>query len=321
MHLKVLIGLLLAFGCAFGASLSGLWKAKGARQVQDVDVRRPWQTLIALFRSKWFAIGWGVALIAWLLHVGALALAPLSLAQAVISGGLVTLGVLAERFFGFSLNRRQWLGLIVMAAGMAVLAATTHAERNQSNYEIAAILAFELAGVAVGVALVMTNRVERLREHRGVLLGLAAGILFGVADVSIKAVTSGTHGLIGFLGPWTLIAVLTALGAFYASARSLQIGDAVAVVAATAAAANLLGIIGGVVVFGDPLGSDAGTVAGRVVAFVLVVLAVGLIPAPVRAQRAMRSDSSPEGDGERPAVEPGYSGVSATTGMARSVRL
>ena len=115
--------------------------------------------------------------------------------------------------------------------------------------------------------------------------------------------------------------MLTALGAFYASARSLQIGDAVAVVAATAAAANLLGIIGGVVVFGDPLGSDAGTVAGRVVAFVLVVLAVGLIPAPVRAQRAMRSDSSPEGDGERPAVEPGYSGVSATTGMARSVRL
>jgi drug/metabolite transporter (DMT)-like permease len=288
------------------------------------------QTLIALFRSKWFAIGWGVALIAWLLHVGALALAPLSLAQAVISGGLVSLGLLAERFFGFRLNRRQWVGLVVMAAGMAVLAVTTHAEHNRSGYAIAAILAFELAGVTLGVALVMTNRMERLREHHGVLLGLAAGILFGVADVSIKAVTSGTHGLLGYLGPWTLIAVLTALGAFYASARSLQIADAVGVVAATAAAANLLGIIGGILVFGDPLGRDAATIGGRVVAFVLVVLAVGLIPAPVRAQRTMRRESSTEEGGGRPAVEqsdqgrpavqPSYSGVSATTGMGRAVR-
>lgn len=340
MHLKVLIGLFLALGCASGASLSGLWKAKGALQVQDVDVRHPVQTLVALFRSKWFAIGWGVALIAWLLHVGALALAPLSLAQAVISGGLVTLGLLAERFFGFRLNRRQWLGLIVMAAGMAALAATTHGEGDHTSYEIAAILAFELAGVAVGVAVVMTNRVERLREHHGVLLGLAAGILFGVADVSIKAITSGTHGVLGYLGPWTLIAVLTALGAFYASARSLQIGNAVGVIAATAAAANLLGIIGGITVFGDPLGRDALTIGGRVVAFLLVVLAVGLIPAPVRAQRAMKRDAAEEEDEKRPAVEqsdegrpaveqsdegrpaaqPSYSGASATTGMGRAVR-
>jgi hypothetical protein len=128
-----------------------------------------------------------------------------------------------------------------------------------------------------------------------VLLGIAAGIWFGVADVTIKAVTSGEHGLLGVLGPWTLIGILTAVAAFYASARSLQIGDAVAVIAATATAANLLGILGGIVVFGDPLGNDALTVAGRVAAFVLVVLAIGLMPAPVRAQEAAAaSEAGPE---------------------------
>jgi hypothetical protein len=151
----------------------------------------------------------------------------------------------------------------------------------------------------------LTYRIQRLAEQHGVLLGLAAGIWFGVADVTIKAVTSGSHGLLGVLGPWTLIGILTAVAAFYASARSLQIGDAVAVIAATATAANVLGIVGGIVVFGDPLGKDALTVTGRVLAFVLVVVAIGLMPAPVRAQQAAslserdREASSPsEGEGE-----------------------
>jgi hypothetical protein len=107
MDLEVVIGLGLALACAVGTSLGGLWKQKGAAQTSDVDMRHPVRTAVALFRSRWFMIGWLLALVAWLLHIGALALAPLSLAQAVIAGGLVFLGVLAERYFGFELNRRQ----------------------------------------------------------------------------------------------------------------------------------------------------------------------------------------------------------------------
>lgn len=307
MHLRVVIGLLLALACAGGASLSGLWKQKGAVQAAEVDFRRPLQTAAALFRSKWFAIGWVVAVVAWLLHVGALALAPLSLAQAVIAGGLVSLGLLAERFFGFRLKRRQWLGLVVMASGLAVLAASAHGENNHSTYGIPAIVAFETACVALGVGIVMTIRIQRLDEHHGLLLGIAAGIWFGVADVTIKATTSGSHGLLGVLGPWTLIGVITGVGAFYVSARSLQIGNAVAVIAATATSANILGIIGGIVVFGDPLGNDMPTIAGRLAAFVLVVIAIGLMPAPVRAHEAVSSteDDSEASPSSSPAADGG----------------
>ena len=42
-----------------------------------------------------------VALGAWALHVIAMALAPLSVVQAVLSTGVVMLAVLAERVFGF----------------------------------------------------------------------------------------------------------------------------------------------------------------------------------------------------------------------------
>jgi drug/metabolite transporter (DMT)-like permease len=61
---------------------------------------------------------------AWLLHVAALALAPLSLVQAVIYGGLVFLAVLAERVFGLKVGLRQWLGIGLTALGLVLLTAT-----------------------------------------------------------------------------------------------------------------------------------------------------------------------------------------------------
>ena len=54
-------------------------------------------------------------------------------------------------------------------------------------------------------------------------------------------------------------------------------------IAVTSVAANMSTILAGVVVFGDPLGNDALVVVGRVAAFLLVLVAAVLMPAPVRA--------------------------------------
>lgn len=303
MHVSVLLGLVLALACAIGASLSGLWKQKGAVQTKDVDIRRPLDSAVALFRSKWFLIGWIVAVVAWLLHVGALALAPISLGQAVISGGIVLLGLIAERFFDFKLRRRQWIGLALMGLAMAVLGASSGGESNHTRYGLLAIAAFELGAIGVGAACVVSCRLERLGKHRGVILGAVGGILFGVCDISIKAVTGGNHGLL-WATPWALIGALCAIVAFYATARSLQVGDGVGVIAATASMANLLGILGGIVIFGDPLGNDPITVTGRLVAFFLAVVAVGLVPAPTRAREAVREieEKKLQGEPDQPPV-------------------
>ena len=101
----------VGFGCAvlsaLGTNLAFLYKHRGAVAAPDVEMRHPLRSAIDLFRSKWWTIGWLVAVAAFLAHVAALALLPLSLAQAVLSGGFVLLAVLAERFFGFQLGRRQ----------------------------------------------------------------------------------------------------------------------------------------------------------------------------------------------------------------------
>ncbi len=114
----MIFGLMLAVAAAVATNLAFLFKHRGAVLAPPIEVRHPLRSAVGLFRSRWFAVGWSVAVVAWILHVGALALAPLSIVQAVLSGGLVFLAVFAERFFGFQLGRRQRIGVTVTAAGL-----------------------------------------------------------------------------------------------------------------------------------------------------------------------------------------------------------
>jgi hypothetical protein len=106
--------------------------------------------------------------------------------------------------------------------------------------------------------------------------------------VAIKALSGDLdRGLVGLLSPWSVLIVTAAIFSFFASARSLQIGDGVAVIAVTSVAANLSTIVAGLTVFGDELGDDAREVGVRVAAFALILLGAALIPAPVRAGEAI----------------------------------
>jgi drug/metabolite transporter (DMT)-like permease len=301
MELELLGGLLLAVATALATNLAFLWKHKGAVAAPDVDIRRPVRSAVDLFRSKWWTVGFLVAILGWLFHVGALSLAPLSTAQAVISGGLVLLAVLAERFFGFELERRQWWGVALVAVGMAFLAVTTEDDTRHASYSLAAMIAFEAGLVGIGMMLLLSYRIERLRGRYGALLGATAGLLFGVSDIAIKALTGDVPSdVLALVSPWTLAALCASIGAFYASARSLQIGEGIAVITATSATANLSTIAGGIVVFGDSLGQETIAIVGRVGAFVLVIVAVSLMPAPTRAADRVRAEARPPERGAAP---------------------
>ena len=193
VSLAVGAGLVCALLSALGTNLAFLLKQKGAVAAPDVDMRHPLRSAIDLFRSKWWSVGWGVAVVAFALHVAALSLAPLSIGQAVLAGGLVC---------------------------------------------------------------------------------------------------SGPDAL---LSPWSVVIVTAAMFSFFASARSLQIGDGVAVIAVTSVAANLSTIVAGLAVYGDRLGNDAPVVGVRLAAFALILVGTALIPAPVRAGEALEeSDAAPE---------------------------
>src|SRR5271154_3818605 len=251
------LGILLALGCAFVANLGFFFKYRGANSVPRVNMRHPLHSVRLLYSSKWFALGMIIATASWGLHVAALALAPMSVIQVSLAAGVVFIAVMAERWFGFKVGRRQWIGLTLTAAGLVMLGLTLPALHGaHSQFSQAAMISFEAAMFGVGGLLIMGPRMGGPVEHHGVMLAAAAGILFGVSDTSIKALTGITaaHGFMGLLlSPWLLVAVAASIIAFYASARALQDGEAVPVIAVTGTAANIAGIAGGILVFGDPM--------------------------------------------------------------------
>jgi drug/metabolite transporter (DMT)-like permease len=281
----MIFGLALAMACALATSISFLLKQRGASLVQPVSVRHPLQSAVELFRSRAFAVGWIVAVGAWGLHVGALALAPLSVVQAVLSAGLVFLAVISERFFGFRLGRRQWIGVTITAAGLAVIGITQGSQPEDApGYALAALIVIEGAviGLATGFAAI-SGRHDVLRARQGLILGLCAGALFGVSDIALKFLTHAVEGgILELVSPWTFTAVAASVVAFYVSARGLQLGPGVEVIALTSVAANLVAIVGGVLVFRDSVGAGALGITGRIFAFGLVIAGAALIPAPLR---------------------------------------
>jgi drug/metabolite transporter (DMT)-like permease len=281
------LGILLALACAFVANLGFFYKHRGANAVAKVQMRHPLHSARVLYSSKWFAIGMVIATASWGLHVAALALAPMSVIQVSLAAGMVFIAVMAERMFGFEVGRRQWIGLFLTAAGLAMLGLTLPSLHGaHSQFSQAAMISFEAGLFGLGGLLIMGPRMGGPVKHHGVMLGAASGILFGVSDTAIKALTgiTGAHGMLALiLSPWLLVAVIASIVAFYASARGLQDGEAVPVIAVTGTAANIAGIAGGIIVFGDPMAGSALGITLQALAFVLVVVASAMMPAPLRA--------------------------------------
>jgi drug/metabolite transporter (DMT)-like permease len=274
------VGIALALACAAATQLGFLCKHRGATRAPRVEWQRPLRSARALLGSKWFAIGLGIGAGAFVLHVAALALAPLSTVQVVLSTGVVMLAVLGDRLFGHRVGSRQWVGVGMTATGLGLLVLTLPSPDGDAGFAVPGLIAFEAATLALGTLLIVSPRLGAPAHHHGALLGASAGVLFGVSDVAIKALTESPA-----LSPWLLVAVTAGVLAFFASARGFQLGDAVPVIACTSTAANLTCIVGGILVFGDALAAGI-LLAVQIAAFALVALAALVTPSQASAAHA-----------------------------------
>jgi multidrug transporter EmrE-like cation transporter len=283
MSFSVQLGLLFALATAITSIVGFLLKYRGADESPAVTLRNPVRSSLALFGSRWYTIGIIVATGSWGLHVAALSLAPISIVQSVIAGGLVLLTVIADRVFGHHVTRREWICVALTALGLAFLAATMHgtAGSRHSNYDPSTLALY--VGLAATLGLLAATASRRTTAG-GPALAVSAGLLWGASDVSIKALSDHLdQGTFGWVHPLALVILLASLIGLAVSARSLQVGEAVSVIAVTSACANLCTIAAGPVVFGEPLPSDGFELAVRLLAFALVIGASALTPPPLGA--------------------------------------
>lgn len=279
------IGVGLAVAVALMTNLASLLKHRGCQHAHPVSLGRPLESLRGLAASPWFAAGWALAALAWLVHVAALSLAPISLVQAVLAGGAVTLAVLSQRLFGERVERGQWVALALGGGGLALLAATLpHFHGAHSGFSAAAIVSFEGGLVLLAAGVALGHRAPRLAAHRGVRLAVLAGLLFALAGIAIKALTGAAAG-------WPLIASLLGLtivcGALaqYAAVAALQSGGAIETIGLMGIVANATQILGGILVFGDPLSPSPLGMALQITALAMVCLSALLLPSSIAARR------------------------------------
>lgn len=278
------IGIGLAALVALATNLAALLKHRGCQDAPAVQLGRPLSALRDLAGSRWFVAGWALAALAWLAHVAALSLAPISLVQAILAGGAVTLAVLSQRLFGDPVGRRQWLALILGAAGLVLLVVTLpHFHGSDSHFSLSAIICFQGGLILLAAAIALGHRSERLSARRGVLRAVLAGLLFALAGIAIKGLTAGTAGAGGTVGFVALIAITVVCGALaqYTTVAALQGGGAIETIGLMGLVANAVQIVGGILVFGDPLSPGPFGIALQALAFAMVCLSAVLLPASI----------------------------------------
>jgi drug/metabolite transporter (DMT)-like permease len=198
----------------------------------------------------------------------------------------VMLTVVADRFFAHEVSRREWIGVALAAAGLAFLAATLDggADQAHSAFEGATLAIFVGAVIAAGIAVAVAGSAT---PRAGVLLAASAGLLWAASDTTIKALSDslGEESFAAImLNPLALLILVLSLAGLLVSARSLQIGPVVPVIAVTSVAANATTIAAGPIVFEEPMPGDALGLSVRILAFALVICAAALTPPPLRAE-------------------------------------
>lgn len=290
MTVKLALGLLLALASAAALNWGYVVQHGEAAQLPPLSLRRPVASLRSLFTNLRWLAGFLAGIGGWVMYVGALALAPLSLVQAASAGGIGLLALLVWRTTGTNLVRREWMGVAIAVGGLALLGISLAGQRPGGGHgswlAVGAwmVVSLVVAALAAGPAARMLTM--------GAGFGAAAGVLYAAGDVGTKAAVGGRLWLL------FIPAVLACHGlAFVALQFGFQRGGALATAGVATLFTNALPILAGVVVYHELLPTGILGVL-RVVAFAAVILGAAVLA---------RGSSSAPAAGPSPAdsTEPG----------------
>jgi uncharacterized membrane protein len=282
------LGLGLALASALALDAGFLIQQGAVAQTSELSLGRPLAAARALLESRRWIAGFFLGLAGWALYFAALTLAPLSLVQTVAAGGIGLLVVLVA-IAGKALPvRREWTGALLATLGLMALAAS--AGRSGATTSTAP----STLGLCVLAAAALVIVARALRGRSAALGGLAAGLCYGVGDVTSKSLLialphSPTPAAL--LASPFLYATAAAHGlGFVVLQRAFQHGGAIASLGPMTAATNLLPIAAGVLLLGERL--PAGGLD--------LTLRLGAFAAAVAGAWALAGRGAPAGSFEAP---------------------
>ena len=292
MTLALAGGLGLALASALVLDAGFLIQQGAVAHARELTLRRPLASARALLASSRWLAGFCLGLSGWGLYFAALTLAPLSLVQTVAAAGIGLLVVLSAIGRRILPARREQVGAVFATVGLVALAASLgrSAAVTSSAPSTAGLIALAAGGLVVVTC--------ALRRRSAALGGLAAGLCYGVGDVTSKALLIALPhrpGLVALLASPFLYATAGAHGlGFVVIQRAFQHGGPIASLGPMMAAANLLPMAAGVVLLGERLPPPGPGLALR----------IGAFAAAVAGAWALAARSAPSGVEETPLEVP-----------------
>jgi drug/metabolite transporter (DMT)-like permease len=108
----------LALGAAFANALTSVFQRKGIETAPAATTLRFSLITYAVRRGIWLA-GFALMIVSFLLQAVALHLGRLSEVQPVLTTELVFLVAVLAAWFGYSMGRREWIGVLAVTGGLA----------------------------------------------------------------------------------------------------------------------------------------------------------------------------------------------------------
>jgi multidrug transporter EmrE-like cation transporter len=225
-----------------------------------------------LTSGRWMA-GLAASAAGWGLFAFALSFTPVSVARAIQGSGFVILAFFSLFFLGHRLSAREWLGVVLVTAGIVTLgfaqgSAAGAAGRVEPLRLLPVVLGCLLACAAAWLLPWFGLKI------RGVIVSaVMAGILLGLGDVATKLLLL----LLQQRGPAAAIAsaaaglIVVYISGFLLLSRSYQQGRAILATAVSDLCSRLVAILAGIVALGESLGGSPGMRAAAVAGYTAVL--------------------------------------------------
>ena len=266
------LAILLTFVSAVAINWAWLREHDAVSALPPLSIRRPRESLKSLLTDRHWMTGFAAETAGFLCYVGALALAPLALVQSLSAGGIGILAFLSSRVAGVKLARRELLGVVVAATGLAFLGISLAGATGQGDEGVwGGILIWVVA--SAGLAAVAIRYGPRLLGAAGAH-GMAAGILLAAGDVVTKAVVTGGVRLLfipAMILAYSFGTIVLQLG--------FQKGAALTTAGVATLFTNALPIIAGTTLYDEPFpNGELGVLRG--IAFALLIAGGALLSRP-----------------------------------------
>ena len=214
----------------------------------------------------------GLALHALALHVGTIA----------VVQPLVVTGLVFALLFRSALDRRlpsrrtmRWV--LLTAGGLTVFLLAASAESGSDSLDTKrAVVLLVLGGAAATVGCVAAFRVPR---HAGLLLGGAAGVVYGLVAGTLKATSeTASAGLVAMFTSWPVY-VLGALGVagFLLNQQAYRRAPLSRSMPAANTVNPIVALVFGVVAFGETTSGSAGAITAEVLGLIGILAGVFLL--------------------------------------------